>query len=71
MSQVRGNPYLRGRLSTVDLLVQIECKSAVFDIANIVDFLTKYATFNEEVNHMAFPLFSIPCRSLRGPNTLV
>jgi hypothetical protein len=48
---------VRGRLSTVDLLVL----SAVFDIVNIIYFLTKQATLMRRSTVLSFPLsVSVP-----------
>ncbi len=52
-----GKPYWRGRLSTVDLLVL----SAVFDIVNIIYFLTKRVTLMRRSTVLSFPLsVSVP-----------
>ncbi len=59
-----GNAYWKGRLNTIDLLLPTCFNPAAFDIANIIYFFTKQATFNLEVNRTnPSPSISLPWMS--------
>ncbi len=55
MNQSR-EPLLKGKLSTVDLLVPISFISAAFDNANIIYFFTNQATLMRRSTVLILPL---------------
>jgi hypothetical protein len=58
-----GNPYSRGRLSTIDLLVQTNLDHLIVLMKILFTFFYK-KYLNEEVNCTEpFPSVSIPCES--------
>jgi hypothetical protein len=45
-----GNPFCRGRLSTVDLLVLTSLDQVVFKLITLITFVTKQATLMRRSN---------------------
>ncbi len=60
-----GKSYLRGRLSTVDLLVQTVLISC-FDIENIIYLSCKTSYLTEEINCTESLSLSVECSSVRS-----
>jgi hypothetical protein len=62
---IAGKAYLRGRISTVDLLVLTSLDEVLFNLKLYFPFFTKTTYLNEEVNCTdPFPSVRLPCSML-------